>query len=78
MWGVLKYVGLCKTYQFTDSVPLNLCKKHIDIMASFLPALKYRFTLVKEEDSIIDLCLSKYEFEILTSTHASQRWEVYQ
>lgn len=45
-------------------------------MPSFLPCLKDGLTLVKEQDGIVDLGLSEYELEILSSTHATQRGEV--
>ena len=47
-------------------------------MAAFLSGLKNRFTLIEEQDCIVDLGLSKDEFEILSSRHAAQGGEVYQ
>ena len=46
-------------------------------MATFFSGFKDGFTLVKEQDGIIDLGFSEDEFEIFSSTHAAQWREVY-
>ena len=57
-------------------VPLNLCEQHVDVVTSLLPRLKDGLTLVKEQDGVVDLGLPEDEFEVLTSTHATQGGEV--
>jgi len=36
------------------------------------------FTLIKEQNGVIDLSLSENELEILSSCHSTKRWKVYQ
>ena len=45
-------------------------------MSSHLPRFKDSFTLIKEENGVIDLGLTKDELKILPSWHTAQWWEV--
>ena len=57
-------------------IPFNLCEEHVDLMASFLPALKDGLALVKEQNSVVDFGLAENELEVLARRHVPQRWEV--
>ena len=67
---------LYKVYCTRCGSPLNLCQQEVNIVASFLTCFKDCFTLIKEQDGIIDLGFSENELEILSSCHWAQRWEV--
>ena len=56
--------------------PLYLCQQGVHIMAAFLSGLKDGFTLIEEQDGVIDLGLTKYELEVLPGSHASKGGEV--
>ena len=57
-------------------IPFNFSEEHVDIVASFLPALKDGLALVKEQNGVVDFGLAEDELEVLAGRHAPQRWEV--
>ena len=52
--------------------PLYLCEQEVNVVAAFVSTLKDGLTLVKEQDGVVDLGLSKDKLEVISSTHTAQ------